>query len=117
MYTYIAIGLSIIFNVTANIMLKFGLSKGGDEGFNLFKVVLNPLVIGGAFSFGLSLLSYTYVLSKMNLSIAYPIITSTCFIIVILFSWLFLKEKLLPIQVAGFFLIVTGIWLVAKGIH
>jgi multidrug transporter EmrE-like cation transporter len=117
MNTYIAIGLAIIFNVIANIILKFGVGKEGAEGFNLFKVVLNPVFIAGAFSFGVSLLCYWHVLSKINLSIAYPIITSSCFILIVLFSWLFLKEKLLLIQVAGFFLIVTGIWLVAKGIH
>ena len=117
MYLYFTLILSIVCNAAANILTKFGMARLSAESFSLFRIILNPLIIGGAICFGISLLSYCYVLSKINLSIAYPILTSACFMIVVLFSWLFLKEKLILIQVAGFFLIVFGIWLVAKGIQ
>ncbi len=55
-----------------------------------------------------------YVLNKINLSIAYPLMTSIGFIIVVSFSIFFLSEKVVPLQVLGLFLILTGVWLVAS---
>lgn len=115
MYLYLTLAAAIIFNSLANIIMKFGAARTSDS-FSLGKIIFNPLVIGSAASFGISFFSYAYVLSKMNLNVAYPIITSTCFLLVIIFSWLFLKERLLLVQIIGFLLILIGIWLVAKGI-
>jgi len=60
------------------------------------------------------LFAYGYVLSKMNLSIAYPLMTSIGFLIVTLVSWVFLKETITLIQIGGFILILLGVWMVAK---
>jgi len=49
-------------------------------------------------------MAYGYVLTKMNLSIAYPIMTSMGFMIVVLASWLFLGERITLIQTIGFLL-------------
>ena len=50
----------------------------------------------------------------MNLSIAYPLMTSIGFMIVILASWLFLNEIITPLQIVGFLFILSGVWMVAK---
>ena len=50
----------------------------------------------------------------MNLSIAYPLVTSIGFMIVTLALWLFLNEIITPIQIIGFLFILSGVWKVAK---
>lgn len=116
MYLYLILIGTILLNAAANILIKAGMRQSPENNFSLWNAVLNPGVIAGAICFGLSFLLYCYILSKMHLSIAYPIITSACFLLVVFFSYLLFKEKLLLIQIIGFLLIIVGIWFVAKGV-
>lgn len=61
-----------------------------------------------------ALVAYSYALSKINISIANPIMTSIEYAIVILSSVLFLKETLNNIQVIGILFIIFGVWMVAR---
>jgi len=108
---------AIVANATANILIKVGMNRVG-EGKGLLPTVmsgaLQPAIIFGIVFFVLALAAYTYVLSRINLSIAYPIMTSMGFVLVILVSWLFLKETVTLYQLLGFVLIIAGVWLVAR---
>jgi multidrug transporter EmrE-like cation transporter len=80
----------------------------------LHKFILNYIVLLGIAFFSIALVSYSYVLSHIQLSIAYPIMTSLGFVIVIVTSLLYLNENLTMIQILGIFSIILGVWLVAK---
>lgn len=114
--SYLILILAITFNAVANILMKVGMLKGkqvtGLADF-ILGMILNPILVAGMVCFALGLAAYCYVLTKLNLSIAYPIMTSVGYVIVIIASWLFLKETITAIQVAGFFLIIAGVWMVA----
>ncbi|MDI6787837.1 MAG: SMR family transporter [Planctomycetota bacterium] len=114
MNVYIFMLLTIILNSVANILIKVSSTRidkaQGILGINM----LNLYFIGGVFSFALALFAYSQVLSKMKLGIAYPVITSACFIIVLFTSWLYLKESISLVQLVGILLILGGIWLVLK---
>jgi len=113
---YLILGLAIVLNASANIMMKVGMVRLGKQPTVMalaIKAATSPIIIAGIFCFVGALALYMTVLQKMNLSIAYPIMTSVGYMIVILISWLFLKEQLQLIQVIGFFLIIGGVWLVA----
>jgi multidrug transporter EmrE-like cation transporter len=117
MNTYVILGLAIIFNAMANIFMKIGIVRVDDNSdiFSLtLKSIAQPIVPLGIIFFILALICYLYVLSKLNLSIAYPIMTSMGFFIVISVSWVFLKESITTIQIVGFVLILTGVWMVAR---
>lgn len=117
MKNYLILLFAIICNACANIFIKIGMTKFEMPSsiFALVKrVLLNPAIIGGIFLFVLALGAYAYILSKLNLSIAYPIMTSLGYMIVILISWLFLKETITMIQTVGFILIILGVWFVAR---
>lgn len=115
--TYIVFILSIVLNAVANILMKAGAVKP-KEANHIFDVllnmVLNPIIIAGIICFALGLAAYNYVLVKINLSVAYPINTSVGYILVILASWLFLKETITLVQVGGIGLIIAGVWMVAR---
>jgi multidrug transporter EmrE-like cation transporter len=116
MNTYIVLSLAITLNALANILMKVGMRRQGEAGNMLTMVkqsLVNPVLFLGLLAFGLALVAYCYVLAKINLSIAYPLMTSLGIIIVIAASWLFLDEVITPLQVAGFVSIIAGVWMVA----
>lgn len=80
------------------------------------KFVSNSFVWLGVLLFAIALLSYSYVLSPIQLSIAYPIMTSVGFLIVILVSLLYLGEKLTVLQIGAIILITLGVWLVSSSL-
>lgn len=114
--SYVILILAITFNAVANILMKVGMLKG-KQGAGLaefiLSVIMNPALIAGVACFALGLAAYCFVLTKLNLSVAYPIMTSVGYVIVIIASWLFLKETITAIQIAGFSLIIAGVWMVA----
>ena len=117
MKNYLILLLAIICNACANVLIKLGMidfkMPGSIVGL-IKRVALNPAIVGGIFLFVVALGAYAYILSKLNLSIAYPIMTSLGYMIVILISWLFLKETITALQVVGFTLIILGVWFVAR---
>ena len=117
MPVYVVLALAIVSNALANILIKVGMMRVG-SGEGLVRTILGgirePAILGGVVMFGLALGAYSFVLSRMNLSIAYPVMTSLGFMLVILVSWIGLKESITLVQVLGFALIVAGVWLVAR---
>jgi len=118
MNMYVILALAIILNALANILMKVGMMRqGGANGSPLLMAkaaLANPVLFAGIISFALALVAYSYVLSKVNLSIAYPVMTSLGYVIVIIASWMFLKEHITFIQVMGFAFIIAGVWMVAR---
>jgi len=118
MSMYVVLALAIFLNAVANILMKVGMVRQGDSGGNMTlmasRALVNPVLLAGVVSFGLALVAYCYVLSKFNLSVAYPIMTSLGYMIVIIASWMFLKEQISPVQVTGFVFIIAGVWMVAR---
>jgi multidrug transporter EmrE-like cation transporter len=115
--SYVILILAITFNAVANILMKIGMLRekpvSGFAGFML-GMIMNPALIAGVVCFAIGLAAYCFVLTKLNLSVAYPIMTSVGYVIVIIASWLFLKETITAIQIAGFSLIIAGVWMVAS---
>jgi len=117
MIRYIILIVAILFNAFANILIKMGMNKIGkteDVSTLLKKAVTQPMLLAGLVSFGLAFIAYGYVLTKLNLSIAYPIMVSMGLIVVVLASRFLLNESISLIQLFGFVLIISGVWMVAK---
>lgn len=103
--------LAIVLNAAANVLMKASAVNRG-EGWQ--DQILNPFMIAGLASFGLAFLAYRQVLLKgIPLSIAYPIMTTAGFIIVLAASHFVFHEKLDWQQWTGIALLVGGIWLIA----
>jgi multidrug transporter EmrE-like cation transporter len=116
MNIYVILGLAIFFSAIGNILMKIGMLKvtNSSDIFNtVLKSIAQPVVPLGIICFILALGCYLYVLSKVNLSIAYPIMTSMVFLLVILACWVFLKESITIFQIVGFVFIILGVWMTA----
>lgn len=113
---WIVLSIAVFFNALANILVKVGVvDKNCQLNIStLREVITKPSIIGGILSFIFALMAYGYVLSKMNLSVAYPLMTSIGFGIITLASYFLFKESISPIQVIGFLFILSGVWMVGK---
>jgi multidrug transporter EmrE-like cation transporter len=107
---------AICLNAAANILVKVGMH--GYQGGSVLELLrdrwLSPSISGGILCFVLTLVAYSYVLSRMNLSIAYPLMTGLGFIIISVASVILFKEQIGAVQMLGYGLIIFGVWLVAR---
>lgn len=121
---YVFLIIALLFNASANILMKLG--AGAIERTDmsqmapvekLLSLASNWQLILGLVLFASNVIFYLIALKRINLSIAYPIMTSGGFLIISLFSVYYLKEHLGSIQIAGIALIAVGITLLAYNIE
>ncbi len=111
---------TVLTNAAAQVMLKQGmLSIGGSLDASaliprLFQTVFSPWVFAGLTMFVISMASHLFVLSKVDLSFAYPFL-SLAYVIVAVVAWLFFKEDLGAYKIAGIAFICLGTILIAQG--
>ena len=119
MSTYIPFILfTVLTNAAAQVMLKYGMLRVGDLPealpLKLLHVVFSPFVFAGLCIFVISMASHLYVLSKVELSFAYPFL-SLAYVAVAVFAYLFFHEDLNSMRVLGIGLICVGTLFIAQG--
>ncbi|MBT6068510.1 EamA family transporter [Candidatus Peregrinibacteria bacterium] len=111
---YLFLITALVFNAAANILMKIGsgnLSYLTEYGL-IKGLMKNYILVIGLGLFAVNVVFYTMALSKINLSIAYPIMTAGGIFIIVLISTLFLKESLSAGQMIGLLFLLVGIILV-----
>lgn len=111
---------TVLTNAAAQLLLKQGmLSLGPLEfaGENIFfkalQITFNPWVFAGLATFVVSMASHLYVLSKVELSFAYPFL-SLAYVAVAVFAYFVFREDLNAWRIAGIALICVGTVLIAQ---
>jgi drug/metabolite transporter (DMT)-like permease len=114
--TFFLILINIFLSVVGQALAKSGVVKIG--AFTnmpikvfLIKALTSPLIITGAGLYFLSALIWFMVLSKVDLSVAYPTL-SLGYIAILLVSYFFLGEAITLGKVAGVLLICSGVFLI-----
>ncbi|MBE9041938.1 small multidrug resistance protein [Oscillatoriales cyanobacterium LEGE 11467] len=97
--------LTVGLNTCAQVFLKWGSSQN----------FLNWYLVGGILTYGLSTVIYILVLSKFNLSIAYPVVIGLTVIATTIAGTFLLEEKLNSVSWIGVGLMITGICAIAFG--
>ncbi|MBX6395067.1 MAG: EamA family transporter [Alicyclobacillaceae bacterium] len=113
-----ALGFGIVFNALANILMKAAARHGaGPAGgwSGILSAVLNIYLLAGIASFVLALGAYTFALTRFELSVAYPIMTSLGLVLVALASFLLFREPFTGWKTVGTLLILAGVLCVASG--
>jgi len=117
---YLALFAALALNATANLLLKFGIRRLGDgllAGGALHvipRILGNYLLVIGLGCFAANVLLYMYALQRFQISVAYPIMVTTGFAIIVVVSGLYLQERLTFVQWIGVALILVGVFLVAS---
>jgi len=120
-FDFVAIFVSIFLAVVGQLLLKMGMLRFGKLSFSISnlapqytRILLNPFVIAGLFGFFISMLVWLYVLSRMELSFAYPFVALN-YVLILFGSYFLFKETISPLKMVGVVVIIIGVYLVARG--
>ncbi len=98
------------------VLLKSFFNTTHYENFpDLISKSLNIFFISGAALYIFGFFTWLYILSKMNLNIAYPVSITLSFLSILLLSTLVLKEKFSWNIGIGAFLCLVGIYIIILG--
>ena len=100
-----------------NLMTKYGLQTSSVQFDAIFSsyvsIFMNPFILIGFISIGLSSLFWLAALSKADLSYAYPMI-SIGYVITAISAWIFFQESLTLMRMSGILIICVGVFLMSK---
>lgn len=115
--------LGVLLNAGAQIMLKSGMSQIGHFDFSManlvpigYKVMGNPPIITGLSMYVLSVAVWLLVLSRVQVSFAYPML-SIGYIVNAIAAYYLFGEPLTSMRILGMFVIIAGVYLVAQSSH
>lgn len=114
MNSYIILGIAIVTTVLSQLFFKQGMLLLGNINFTIaniwfliVSIFKNVFLLVGLFFYGISFILWLIVISKVKLSIAYPL-TSLNFLLVVIASYFLFGEKLSTLQYISILLIIIG---------
>lgn len=101
----------MVLNALANILIKVGVDRlrGAAQATLLIAALREPLLYAGVGSFAVALVAYAAALSRLQLSVAYPLMTSVGLLVVAVVSWRWLGETYDGSKTAGTILVIAGV--------
>ncbi|HEY4973219.1 MAG TPA: SMR family transporter [Steroidobacteraceae bacterium] len=110
----------VLLNAAAQLLLKAGSRAIAGVSFSAAnawtlaeRIALNPPILAGLALYVVSVVFWILALSRVDVSIAYPML-SVGYIVTALAGWLLFSEALSATRVAGILIIIVGVWLVAR---
>ncbi len=114
--TGILLAVSLLLASFGQIFLKMGLAGGEiSGGMGLVKAFLNPYVLLGFAIYACSTLTWMLLISRVKLSVAYPMISISYVIVMILSAWILKEDVNWLYGLAGLVFIASGVTFVGKG--
>lgn len=115
---FILLLVSVILGAGGQFLFKLGMKSFGELSISgvfhqLISIILTPSISGGFILFGLSSVLWLSVISRYQLSYAYPMV-SLGYVVTIILSGLFLNEQLNIYRIIGASLIISGVLFVSK---
>ena len=114
---WLSLSLTILLTAAANLLLKAasmqGSLRGGDPARDFLAAIKNPAYIIGALCLGVALIPYAIALRKIDLSVAYPIMTASVMLLVSLFAIVLFRESFTTIKLIGMVAILCGVALLS----
>lgn len=110
---------SVFLGAFGQILVKYGATRFSENLFNqgilhsISTLITNIPVVTGAFLYGISFLIWIKVLSKVELSYAYPMV-SIGYIFVMVFSYFVFKENITLMRLIGVSFIIIGVIFITK---
>jgi len=110
----------VLLNACAQLLLKAGTNRIGHFEFHLdnalpigWKLATNPFIFGGLSCYAVSVVVWIMALSRVPVSIAYPML-SIGYVVNALAAWWLFGESLTIMRIAGIGIIIVGVYLVTK---
>lgn len=119
-FTFSMLLTGVLLNAGAQLLLKAGTNAVGRFEFDAAHIVpigwrlaTEPHIMGGMVCYVLSLGVWIVGLSRVPVSVAYPML-SIGYVVNVLAAWWLFGESITPMKVAGVGFIIVGVWLVAR---
>jgi multidrug transporter EmrE-like cation transporter len=111
---YLFLVLAMTLNAAANVLLKIGAARIGALGEPglIGRLATNYHLHAGLALFALNVVFYAAALTRIQLSLAYPVMMAGGVLIVVSVSILFLRESLTVWQMLGMLFLVVGLVLI-----
>jgi multidrug transporter EmrE-like cation transporter len=110
----------VLLNAAAQLLLKAGTNRIGEFAFSMdnllpvgMKVAASPFVLGGLACYAVSVVIWIMALSRVPVSVAYPML-SIGYIVNAGAAWFLFGESLTAQKLLGIGFIIVGVWLVAR---
>ena len=113
---YVYALVSIMLGAFAQLLLKMAMSQSPLTPsllHNPFSILLNGKMIGGIGCYAASMMFWLYVLSKLDLSKAYPMV-ALGYVLTFILGWFFLDEPVKPMRIVGLIVIVAGVIIISR---
>ncbi|MWC30290.1 EamA family transporter [Paenibacillus sp. MMS18-CY102] len=109
--SYLLLFSNVLLLVAGQILFKWGLQKAG--GLQWARIALSPTIWSGLALYGFATLLWFAVLTRLPLSVAYPM-QSTAYVLGLLAAWFIFGESLSATKLIGCAVILIGVYLIAK---
>ena len=106
--SYLLLLIPITFLVIGQISTKYGSLLINEASPETFFFKLNPYIVFGYACLVLRGIVWVFILRRVELSVAYPFL-STSFVIILIFSYYLFGEQIPPLKVIGTFFIIAGV--------
>ena len=110
----------VLLNAAAQLLLKAGTNRIGEFAFSMenivpigLRVATSPPILAGLACYGVSVVVWILALSRVPVSVAYPLL-SIGYIVNAVAAWYLFGESLGAQKLVGIAFIVAGVWLVAR---
>ena len=118
--TFSLLLVGVLLNAAAQLLLKAGTNRVGEFAFTLdnvlpvgAKLAASPPILAGIACYGVSLVVWILGLSRVPVSVAYPML-SVGYVVNALAAWMLFGESLTAQKLVGIGFIVVGVFLVAR---
>ena len=111
--------LAVMLGAVGQIVMKKGMQLYGEEvdaasvWGQLIPILKTPQVVIGLLCYGLSAVFWIAVVSHVDLSLAYPMV-SLAYVVVFIASWLLLGEHISALRIVGLVIIVAGVVVISR---
>jgi multidrug transporter EmrE-like cation transporter len=112
--------LGVLLNAAAQLLLKAGTNSIGHFDFAManalpigLKVATEPHILGGLFCYAISVVVWVLALSRVEVSIAYPML-SIGYVVNAAAAYLLFGEAVTVQRLTGIGIIIVGVYIVAR---
>ncbi len=110
----------VLLNAAAQLLLKAGTNQVGAFDFSAHNIpsvgmqlAFEPHIVGGLLCYVVSVVVWIMALSRVEVSIAYPML-SIGYVVNAIAAWYLFGEAVTPIRLAGIAIIILGVVIVAR---
>jgi multidrug transporter EmrE-like cation transporter len=117
---YFLILLGVLLNAGAQLLLKAGMNQIGHFDFSIanmvpigLRVAATPPIVVGLFAYVFSVIVWLLVLSRVQVSYAYPML-SIGYVVNAVAAYYLFGEDLSIIRIMGIVVIIAGVYLISR---